>query len=113
MKEKLIELLKQCQKECDETSCEQCIYDASSDCGTHHIADFLIAHGATVSNPNKEGKDRTASLNYEAEYHKLIEEKECLMAKMEFLRSEHNSLETEFIRLRAQMDVVQLIFGGK
>lgn len=57
--------------------------------------------------------ENTCSLNYEAEYYKLLEEREILMAKMEFLRSEKESLETEFIRLRAQMDVVQLIFGGK
>lgn len=61
----------------------------------------------------KMGNELTASLNYEAEYHKLLQEKEILMAKMEFLRSENNSLETELVRLRAQMDVVYLIFGGK
>lgn len=59
------------------------------------------------------GSEKTASLNYEAEYHKLLEEREVLMAKMEFLRSEIESAEAECIRLRAQMDVVYLIFGGK
>jgi uncharacterized coiled-coil DUF342 family protein len=57
--------------------------------------------------------ERTADLDYRAEYHRLMEEREALLAKMDFLRSERDSLATEFIRLRAQMDVVQLIFGGK
>lgn len=57
--------------------------------------------------------EKTASINYEAEYCKLIEDREVLMAKMDFLRSEKNSLEIEFAKLRAQMDIVYLIFGGK
>ena len=57
--------------------------------------------------------EKTASLNYEAEYYKLREENEILLAKMDFLRSELNSAETALATLRAQMDVVYLIFGGK
>jgi cell division septum initiation protein DivIVA len=57
--------------------------------------------------------EKTADLDYKAEYHKLIEEKEVLLAKMDFLRSELNSAETALATLRAQMDIVYLIFGGK
>ena len=55
----------------------------------------------------------TASLNYEAEYEKLLQEREILMAKMDFLRSEKESMETEFARMRAQLDIVYLIFGKR
>lgn len=58
-------------------------------------------------------KLNTCDLDYKTEHHKLMEDREILMAKMEFLRSEKESLETECVRLRAQMDVVYLIFGGK
>lgn len=54
-----------------------------------------------------------ADLDYKAEYHKLRQENEILLAKMDFLQSELNSAETALATLRAQMDVVYLIFGGK
>ena len=58
-------------------------------------------------------RECTASLNYEAEYNKLLQEREILMAKMDFLRSEKESMETEFARMRAQLDIVYLIFGKR
>lgn len=113
MKEKLIELFMQCDNECDNDNCIKCKYADVSQCGKHRLADILIANGVEFSPRPKKDENCTASLNYEAEYYRLLEERECLMAKMEFLRSEKESLESEFIRLRAQMDVVYLIFGGK
>lgn len=56
--------------------------------------------------------EKACSVNYEGEYYRLREERERLLAEMEFLRSEHNALESEFARLRAQLDIVELIFGG-
>lgn len=54
-------------------------------------------------------KKCTNSLNYEAEfehmrglYHKTLDE-----------LNYYKNMETELVRLRAQMDVVYLIFGGK
>ena len=46
------------------------------------------------------------SVDYEAEYKSLIE-------KFNELYSDHQSMETEFVRMRAQLDIVYLIFGGK
>ena len=103
MKEKLIELLKQCQKECDETCCEQCIYDNSFDCGNEHIADFLFKHGVMVSDPLKAGKE-CVSMDYEAEYHKLFD-------KHSLLYADYQAMESEFVRMRAQLDIVHLIFS--
>jgi cell division protein FtsB len=57
--------------------------------------------------------EKACSLNYEAEYYKLVEERERLLAQMDYMRSEHNALEAEFARMRAQLDIVYLIFGGK
>lgn len=59
------------------------------------------------------GNEKTVSPDYEAMYYKQLEEREALLAKMDFMRSEKESLETEVVRLRAQMDIVYLIFGGK
>ena len=45
--------------------------------------------------------------------HKLYEKCCCLADKNHKLKEDLDSMETEFIRLRAQMDVVYLIFGRK
>ena len=58
-------------------------------------------------------KELTCGLNYEAEYEKLLQEHKGLCAYYDELKHDHESLETEFMRLRAQMDIVYLIFGGK
>lgn len=56
--------------------------------------------------------ERTASLNYEAEYKKLCEENEYLRVKNECLLQENAEQESQLDILRAQMEVVRLIFGG-
>ncbi len=68
-----------------------------------------IAYKNGYEQGQKDAHKETAS--FEAEHRELIQEREILMAKMDFLRSEKESLETELVRLRAQMDVVYLIFG--
>lgn len=57
--------------------------------------------------------ERTCGLNYEAEYNRLLAENKELCEKLRSIETHHSSLETEFIRLRAQMDIVYLIFGGR
>jgi hypothetical protein len=54
-----------------------------------------------------------ADLDYKAEYNRLLESHKKLCAEYSDLLDNHKSLESEFCRLRAQMDVVYLIFGGK
>lgn len=54
-----------------------------------------------------------ADLNYESEYEKMVHEREKMLAEIEYLRAENKSMETEFHRMRAQLDIVYLIFGGK
>lgn len=56
--------------------------------------------------------ERTASLNYEAEYNKLREEVEHLKAKNEWMHQARAEQEKQLDILRAQMEVVRLIFGG-
>ena len=53
----------------------------------------------------------TAGLNYEAEYNRLLDEHKRLCGDYARLKREHESLETEFVRMRAQLDIVYLIFG--
>ena len=60
-----------------------------------------------------ENKELTASLNYEAEYHRMCEEHKKLCADYAEMKRDYESMETEFIRMRAQLDIVYLIFGGK
>ena len=58
-------------------------------------------------------KMATASLNYEAECDRLLREREKLMAENDYLRTELKTMESECYRMRAQLDMVYLIFGGR
>lgn len=60
-----------------------------------------------------EEKLATCSLNYEAECDRLLRERDKLMAENDYLRTELKSMESEFSRIRAQLDIVYLIFGGR
>lgn len=53
------------------------------------------------------------SFDYEAEYHKLLDEHKELCAKLHYVTEEHRAKEIEFERMRAQLDIVYLIFGRK
>ena len=55
----------------------------------------------------------TASLNYEAECDRLLRERDKMMKENDYLRTELKSMESECYRMRAQLDMVYLIFGGK
>ena len=49
-----------------------------------------------------------------AEVQEKLSEKCCALAdENRYLKEQLESMETEFVRLRAQMDIVYLIFGGK
>ena len=55
----------------------------------------------------------TASLDYEAECDRLLRERDKLMAENDYLRTELKSMESESYRMRAQLDIVYLIFGRR
>ena len=55
----------------------------------------------------------TASLDYEAECDRLLRERDKMMAENDYLRTELKSMESECFRMRAQLDIVYLIFGGR
>ena len=55
----------------------------------------------------------TASLDYEAECDRLLRERDKIMAENDYLRNELKSMESECYRMRAQLDMVYLIFGGR
>ena len=48
-------------------------------------------------------------LNYEAEFERMRELYHKTLAELEY----YKNMEAELFRLRAQMDVVYLIFGGR
>jgi hypothetical protein len=104
MKEKLMELLNQCKTRCSETPCDMCEYYDCPECDNEQIADLLIKNGVKIA--VTEDLKCTASRNYEAEYHELLR-------KYSLLYEDHKAMETEFVRMRAQLDIVCLIFGGK
>ena len=56
---------------------------------------------------------RTASPNYEAECDRLLRERDKLMAENDHLRTELKCMESECFRMRAQLDIVYLIFGKR
>lgn len=57
--------------------------------------------------------NRTASLNYEAEYNRLLDENKALRDRMLNAEAKLKETYSEVEKLRAQMEVVRLIFGGK
>lgn len=72
------------------------------------------------------GYEKYVMPDYEAEYKRLTEENmklfdeaerakiiaEDLRRKISDMEFAHDSMETEFARMRAQLDIVYLIFGG-
>ena len=104
MREKLIELLMRVIDKCDDQGCEGCEYAGSNYCSTQRQADLLVKSGVTIT--KEKDLKRTASRNYEAEYHELHH-------KYNQLYADHQAMETEFVKMRAQLDIVCLIFGGK
>lgn len=59
------------------------------------------------------GNERTAGLNYEAEYNRLLDENKALRERM--LNAEANLREArlEAKILQSQVEIVRLIFGGR
>ena len=53
----------------------------------------------------------TARPDYESMYNKLCEEHKRLCNEYAELKRDREALESEFSRLRAQLDIVYLIFG--
>ena len=52
-----------------------------------------------------------AKTDFEALYNRLADEHKKVCAKYAELDGEYKSLESEFVRMRAQLDIVYLIFG--
>ena len=71
----------------------------------------ICSVGVQKMEDKMEDKLATASLNYEAECDRLLREREKLMAENDYLRTELKCAESECFRMRAQLDIVYLIFG--
>lgn len=54
-----------------------------------------------------------ADLNYEEEWKRKCAELAKAREEADWLRAELKSMDAEFARMRAQLDIVYLIFGGK
>ena len=55
----------------------------------------------------------TCDLDYKAEYERLVAERHKMQSEIAYLRTELEERETEAHRMRAQLDMVYLIFGGR
>lgn len=56
---------------------------------------------------------KACDLDYKAEYHRLLKANQELCKELECFKKDYESMETEFVRMRAQLDIVYLIFGRK
>lgn len=57
-------------------------------------------------------KEATCGLNYEAEYNRIREKCDCLMAKLADTEQKARYLQDELSIANAKLDMVRLIFGG-
>lgn len=55
----------------------------------------------------------TCGLNYEAEYTRMKEKCDCLMAKLNDTEEKARYLNDELITAKAKLEMVYLIFGGR
>lgn len=60
----------------------------------------------------KEATELGADLDYKAEWRKLLDENEKLHDEVDYLRTALQNTEVYAERMKAQLDIVHLIFGG-
>jgi hypothetical protein len=73
------------------------------------IADYLIANGVTIS----DHKECTASLNYEKEYYKAMEEIQKAKYEIGYLRDELRNARNALSWHEAMKQTIEVIFGRK
>ena len=59
------------------------------------------------------GNERTASLNYEAEYNRLMDENKALRERMLSAEANLREARLEAKIFQSQIEIVRLIFGGR
>ena len=60
----------------------------------------------------KEAPVLGADLDYKAEWRKLLDENEKLHNEVDYLRAALKNTEADAEKMKAQLDIVRLIFGG-
>ena len=60
-----------------------------------------------------EDKERTAGINYEAEYKRICELYHSLTMKCEAIRADYENMKSLYEKATAQLEIVRLIFGGR
>lgn len=61
----------------------------------------------------KEAPKLGADLDYKSEWRKLLDENEKLHNEVGYLRAALKNTEADAAKMKAQLDIVHLIFGGK
>lgn len=59
----------------------------------------------------KEAPELGSDLDYKSEWRKLLDENEKLHNEVDYLRAVLNNAEADAERMKAQLDIVRLIFG--
>ena len=77
------------------------------------IADYLIANGVTISDHADKDAKCTASLNYEAEYARKMEEIEKAKYEIGYLRDELRNAKQALSWYEAMKQTIEVIFGRK
>ena len=77
------------------------------------IADYLIANGVTISDHADKDTKCTASLHFEAEYAKAMEELKKAKYENEYLRDELRNAKQALSWYEAMKQTVEVIFGRK
>lgn len=112
MDEKRKALEKQCYY--NSVNCKMCaLYDASKDGCSISGADFDECSAEQIDELYAKMFPTPSSMDYEAEYHKLLAEKEKLEKENEYLKREMAALSAENTVMREKLDMVYLIFGGR
>lgn len=98
----------------DVNCCERCVMALSKDvCGVNIMKapDEQIETWYARAFPETP-TPCTASVDYEAEYHKLLAENAKLMEEIKYMQMGARELRENNDILRAKLDMVYLIFGG-
>lgn len=86
----------------------KCTANKVKTCKSWPVCQGCFAYEEEIA--NMESK-MTAALDYKVEYEKLLEAHKKLCADFAELKRDHDALEHEFVVMRAQLDIVHLIFS--
>ena len=113
MRDKIIDVLAKVDRNCTNTECAKCQYKSSPICIDEKRADAIIESGVAISDHADKDAECTASLNYEAEYARKMEEIEKAKYEIGYLRDELRNAKQALSWYEAMKQTIEVIFGRK